>query len=220
MRESPLFIVIEGIDGAGTTTQGDRLCAALRRSGRAVHRTHEPSDGEIGQLVRRALRHETKNRLSARQVALLFAADRLDHCRNEIGVALARGDTVVCDRYLGSSLTFQVIDGAGDFDADWVRSLNQPIITPDLSLLIDVPVEVSLSRIIARGKPIERFEVAETLTKVRERYLKVFTAETAGLGEVQIIDGTPDAHTVAFEVIGRVMAVVDRRRSARPAGAR
>ena len=62
--------------------------------------------------------------------------------------------------------------------------------------------------------------MAETLTKVRERYLKVFTAETAGLGEVQIIDGTPDAHTVAFEVIGRVMAVVDRRRSARPAGAR
>ncbi|MCO4760607.1 MAG: dTMP kinase [Myxococcales bacterium] len=215
MHESPLFIVVEGIDGAGTTTQGDRLCEALIRSGRKVHRTREPSDGEIGQLLRRALRHQTANRMSARQVALLFAADRLDHCQNEIGVALSRGEFVVCDRYLGSSLTFQVIDGEGDFDAEWVRSLNQPIMVPDLSLLIDVPVEVSLARIISRGKPIERFEVSETLTRVRDRYLHVFESENEGLGAVHVVDGTPDADTVAFDVLGRVMAIIDKRASER-----
>ena len=220
MRESPLFIVVEGIDGAGTTTQGDLLCEALRRAGRTVHRTQEPSDGEIGQLLRRALRHQTTNPLCARQVAMLFAADRLDHCRNEIGVALARGDFVVCDRYLGSSLTFQVIDGAGDFDAAWVRSLNQPIITPDLSLLIDVPVDVSLARIEARGKPIERFEVAETLTRVRQRYLEVFAHEREGLGAVAVIDGTPAADAVAFAVLGQVTAILAERQRALPAEAR
>ena len=219
MLESPLFIVIEGIDGAGTTTQGDRLCDALRRTGRTVHRTREPSDGEIGQLLRRALRHQTTNRLDARQVALLFAADRLDHCRNEIGVALDRGDFVVCDRYLGSSLTFQLIDGDGEFDAAWVRSVNQPILTPDLSLLIDVPVEVSLARIVSRGKPIERFEVAETLTRVRERYLEVFNHENQGLGDVHIVDDTPDATTVAAQVLEHVLGVVARRRDSRQAGA-
>jgi len=216
MRESPLFIVVEGIDGAGTTTQGDRLCEALRRSGRKVHRTREPSDGEIGQLLRRALRHQLPHPLCARQVALLFAADRLDHCRNEIAVALARGEFVVCDRYLGSSLTFQVIDGGGAFDAAWVRSLNQPILVPDLCLLIDVPVDVSLARIMARGKPIERFEVAATLARVRQRYLDVFAHETAGLGAVAVIDGTPMADAVASEVLGRVMTILAERQRASP----
>ncbi len=200
MSVRPLFIVIEGVDGAGTTTQGDRLTAALERAGHRVHRTREPSDGEIGTLIRRALRHQTAHRLTPRQVALLFAADRQDHCDNEIAPALARGESVVCDRYLGSSLTFQIIDGEGDFDASWVRSLNTPILEPDMTLLIDVPEDVAIGRIIARGKPIERFEVAETLRRVRARYLQVAHEEAEGLGVVHVIDGTPEAESVAAAV--------------------
>ncbi len=204
----PLFVVLEGIDGSGTTTQGNLLADALRRSGRTVLRTAEPSQGEVGALIRKALQHRTDGRLAPATVALLFAADRVDHCEREIGPALGRGDVVVCDRYLGSSLAFQVVDGAGEVDRVWVRTINRSILEPDVSVLIDVPIDASSHRIERRGQPRERFERDETLRQVRERYLEMFSGNAAGLGRTVIIDGHRDRELVAYDVLGVVMEVI------------
>lgn len=214
LNESPLFIVMEGTDGSGTTTQGDMLADALRRGGRRVVRTSEPSGGEIGQLIRRVLRGQTDRPVTPEIVALLFAADRIAHCEDEIGPALGRGDFVVCDRYLASSLSFQIVDGEGGITADWLRSINRPIIEPDISLLVDVPIEVSMARIDKRGKPRERFEQSETLTRVRNRYHEIFADPRAGLGRRFIVDGNQSRERVAYEVLGHVIDLLGERSAA------
>src|SRR5579864_7294663 len=106
-----LFIVLEGLDGAGTTTQLVRLAERLRRAGERVVATAEPTDGPIGALIRQALRrrlvHRDGRALTDESLALLFAADRVDHVAGEIEPALARGQHVLCDRYVLSSLAYQ-----------------------------------------------------------------------------------------------------------------
>ncbi len=207
MSQRGLFIVMEGTDGSGTTTQGNVLAAALAAAAHTVVRTSEPSGGAIGKLLRDTLRSRSGRPLAPEIVALLFAADRLDHCDREIGPALARGDTVICDRYLGSSLAFQVVDGDGAFDATWVRELNRAVLVPDLSILFDVPVEAAMERIERRGKPKERFEVASFLTRVRDRYLEAFRSDAVGLGRTVIIDGQRPVEDVARDVHSAVASL-------------
>jgi dTMP kinase len=204
-RHAPLFIVFEGTDGSGTTTQGDLLAAALRQAGRTVLRTAEPSDGPVGRQLRQVLREKGAERLDPSAVALLFAADRVDHCERVIGPALQRGDVVVCDRYLGSSLAFQVVDGQGKIDAPWVLAINRAALVPDLSILLDVPVGVALTRIHKRGKPQERFEIEETLTGVRLRYVQLFQEAPTPLGRCVRIDAHRAREAVAYDVLGAVM---------------
>src|SRR3989442_1021120 len=98
------FIVLEGIDGAGTTTQTVELSVALRKDGRKVVVTREPSGRWVGQLIREVLVGQKMFPPAA--VALLFAADRLDHLEREIKPALAGGEDVISDRYLLSSLAY------------------------------------------------------------------------------------------------------------------
>ena len=211
MSERPLFIVMEGTDGSGTTTQGDMLAQALRGSGHSAIRTSEPSGGEIGQLIRQILRNDTERTLTPEIVALLFAADRIAHCQDEIGPALAQGKFVVCDRYLGSSLSFQVVDGEGGISAQWLRSINRPILTPDLCFLMDLPADVTMARITKRGRPRERFEEGHMLAQVRERYLELFNNPNAGLGRMRIIDANRSREEVAIDVLGEVMALLSER---------
>ena len=204
LSASGLFIVMEGTDGSGTTTQGNLLAAELGRRGWTVVRTSEPSGGDIGRLLRQVLQSRATEPLVAEIVALLFAADRIDHCEREIRPALARGEAVVCDRYLGSSLAFQVTDGAGAFDANWIRQINRGVLEPDLSVLVDVPIETAMARIERRGKPLERFEVAPVLTEVRARYHEAFAPGAVGLGKTALIDGARPAEVVFAEVLSAV----------------
>ena len=204
MSATGLFIVMEGTDGSGTTTQGNLLAAELGRRGWTVVRTSEPSGGDIGKLLHRVLRGRTERPLAPEIVALLFAADRIDHCQREIAPALARGEAVVCDRYLGSSLAFQVTDGGGAFDAAWVRQINRAVLEPDLSILIDVPIATAMARIESRGKPLERFEVAAFLNQVRARYHEAFGAGVAGLGRTLVFDGDRPAEVVFADVLAAV----------------
>jgi len=210
LSQRGLFIVMEGTDGSGTTTQGNVLAAALGAEGHTVVRTSEPSSGAIGQLLRDVLRSRASQPLAPEIVALLFAADRIDHCEREIGPALARGDMVICDRYLGSSLAFQVVDGDGAYDANWVRELNRAVLVPDLSILLDVPVESAMERIERRGKPKERFEVASFLSRVRARYHEAFESDSGGLGRTAIIDGLRPVDDVAVDVLAAVDALGPR----------
>ncbi len=149
-----LFIVLEGVDGSGTTTHSRLLAEALSGRGLPVHVTHEPSDGPVGSLVRQVL----TGRLVVpgmggghapgwRTMALLFAADRLDHLQAEIQPNLRDGVTVVCDRYDHSSVAYQAASGGANEEAiAWVRSINQHAPRPDLVVVLDVPAEVAARR--------------------------------------------------------------------------
>lgn len=198
------LIVLEGTDGSGTTTQGDDLAERLRHIGLEVVRTAQPSPLATGQLIRQILRGELEG-IDAAVVALLFAADRVDLGQRVLEPALQRGAWVVCDRHVASSLAFQVVDSARDpgqppIDPAWITAINRCALAADLTLWLDLPVEVALQRIESRGKPLERFEVSETLQRVRDRYAKVFAAPPVQLGEVAVVDGS-----AARDAVGRAI---------------
>ncbi len=167
MRERGKFIVIEGIDGSGTTTQVARLAARLRAAKTLVRVTREPSDGPIGTLVRQVL----TGRIIVPggrapgwvTMALLFAADRMDHVESEIEPALASGAIVVSDRYDASSLGYQsVMSGKGGEGAiEWIRTLNRHILRPHLTIVLEIGAEVAAMRRDARGDAAQIYEQNE-----------------------------------------------------------
>lgn len=189
----PRFIVLEGIDGCGKTTQLKLLAQALSDLGENISLTCEPTKGEIGELIRRCLRGEIA--FDPRTVAALFAADRIEHITGANGIAemLGRGDTVICDRYYFSSYAYQ----GADLSLERVMELNRDavaLLRPDLTVFIDIPVELSLERIQSRGAPAELFERRDRLSLTRQLYLDAINA-TSGTENVAIIDGaqTPQA---------------------------
>lgn len=157
-----LFIAIEGIDGAGTTTQTARLVAALRARGRPARGTHEPSGGPIGTLIRQALTRRLVAPGGAGlrwdTLALLFAADRLDHVQVEVDPALADGVTVVTDRYDASSLAYQGAVSGDPAHLTWLAAINGRARRPDLTVVLDVSAEVAAGRRHLRGGAPELFE--------------------------------------------------------------
>ncbi len=195
------LIVLEGIDGAGTTTQTARLCAALAARGLDAHATREPSTGPVGRLLREMLggAHQP---VDSATLGLLFAADRADHLQREIEPALARGAIVVSDRYYHSSLAYQ-----GDGDAfDWVTLLNARARRPDLTLLLEVPVDVAAARRAADGRPDELFDRIETQRRVAEGYRRVVQA-LGGRERIDVLDGTRPVGTVAADILARVVEI-------------
>lgn len=159
MRDAP-FIVLEGIDGAGTTTQTARLASALRARGRSVYTTREPSDGPIGVLIRQVLTGrvvvpgEPAMPLGWETMAALFAADRLDHVAAEIVPALRGGTVVISDRYDASSVAYQGVSAGDDSVFSWILALNARARRPDLTVVLDVAPEVARARRSARaGRP-------------------------------------------------------------------
>jgi dTMP kinase len=198
----PLFIVLEGIDGSGTTTQLGLLERHLQRRGRRVHITREPSTGPIGRLLREILlgghKSPTGEPVDGLAMALLFAADRRDHLTREIAPALAAGADVVSDRYLLSSLAYQ----AQEAERDWVAGLARDVRVPDLTLLLDLPVEVAAARRRAAGRPDERYDADSIQARVAARYRDLCAADPRAV----ILDA---AGSVA-EVANAIAASVDR----------
>lgn len=199
------FVVLEGIDGAGTTTQVGKLVERLRAGGGVtVRATREPSDGPIGSLVRQVL----TGRIVApggrapgwATMALLFAADRMDHVESVIEPVLAEGGVVVSDRYDASSLAYQsVSSGRGGAPAvDWIRQLNRHALRPDLTIVVDLPSETAAARREARGEPAQLYEQNEV-----QRALAAFYRDLAKHmpdDKVVVVDGTGSVD----EVHGRV----------------
>jgi dTMP kinase len=160
------FIVVEGVDGAGTTTHSRLLAKSLKTEGREVVLTCEPTNGPVGGLIRQILQRRlfvadaTGPRAFAwSTLALLFAADRLDHLDSVVLPALSDGSIVVSDRYDLSSLAYQSATApAGPGVVPWIRSLNARAIRPDLTVVLDVPAEVAADRRRGRGGVEEVFE--------------------------------------------------------------
>jgi len=170
MRVRGKFLVLEGIDGAGTTTQLDRAVAYVSSLGHAAVATREPSTGPIGRLLREALLGRLGMpggaSMDGRTMALLFAADRIDHLQREIEPQLAEGTTVISDRYLLSSLAYQ----AEEAEREWVQGLARGILRPDLTLFLDLPIEVAAQRRQAAGRPVERYDADSYLANVSANY--------------------------------------------------
>ena len=174
-----LFLTFEGGDGSGKTTQINRLVTWLESRGRTVVLTREPGGTDLGVELRNIVMHR-KGFIAPRAEALLYAADRSHHIHTLVRPALERGDIVVQDRYLDSSVAYQ---GAGRvLDPDEVRELSlwgTERLMPDLTVLLDVPATVAKARQAAEDRDYDRLEAeAEDFhTRVRESYLALAEAE-------------------------------------------
>lgn len=197
------LVVLEGLDGAGTTTQARRLVDDLTARGRAAHLTREPSDGPVGRLIREMLvgGHAIPGAsISQATFSLLFAADRMDHLQREVEPALAAGAIVVSDRWYHSSLAYQ---GTGAERA-WIRLLNERARRPDLTLLLRVRPEVAAERRVAAGRAQELFEDLAMQRRVAAGYDAV-VAELIAAGErIEVLDGEASLDDVAAAIAAAV----------------
>jgi dTMP kinase len=197
------LIVLEGLDGAGTTTQARRLVEDLGARGRKAHLTREPSDGPVGRLIREMLTggHAIPGQSIAQVTfSLLFAADRMDHLQREVEPALAEGAVVVSDRWYHSSLAYQ---GTGAERA-WIAKLNERARRPHLTLLLRVRPEVAAERRVAAGRAQELFEDLPMQKRVAAGYDAV-VAELAAAGErIEVLDGEQSPDEVAAAIAAAV----------------
>jgi dTMP kinase len=164
MLKKGKFIVFEGLDGCGTTTQTTLLSAYFAQKKINHLLTCEPTNNIIGGLVRGVLTKQWKTSPSGLQ--LLFCADRAHHLEFEILPALKKGIHVICDRYSFSTMAF----GSLNCDSWWLTQLNKDFLEPDLILYIKAPAKVCLTRIKKRSLNTELFEEEKKLVKVEEMY--------------------------------------------------
>ncbi len=179
------FVVLEGLDGAGTTTQLRLLSERLARDGRPHAATWEPTDGVIGKMLRSILARDFK--AHPRTVALLYAADRSEHVhapQTGIEARTREGELVISDRYLFSSLAYQGQE-CGD---EYVLALNSGFPLPETLIFLDTPVEVCQERLAERRKT-ELYDGAAFQSRVREAYLRAIE-RYAGTGmQVSLVNG-------------------------------
>jgi len=170
--------VIEGIDGAGTTTQAKILTDRLNAQGIPAVFLCQPSEGPIGKFIREALNrrikvNEKEKLFDLNTMALLFSADRLDHAAEEILPNLEKGVNVVCDRYYFSTMAYQGVGG----DMAWIEELNARAPRPDRVFFLDIAADKALARVEARNSgrsEKEIYEKQDFLEKVVKNYRKIF----------------------------------------------
>ncbi len=201
------FLVFEGIDGAGTTSQQRWLCERLTALGRGFHKTAEPTGNPVGRLIRGVLRGEHAP-LSPHSLALLFAADRADHLSREIEPALADGKIVVCDRYVLSSLAYQTAAGV---PIELVRQLNAPFPIPDLTVYFNLPVEIAAQRRAKRGQAQEIFEVDDFQREVAQLYQAQAQAWQASGKPIHFVDAARSFEEVSAQLEALILHALASR---------
>lgn len=202
-----LFVTFEGGDGVGKTTQATLLERWLEDAGRTVVRTREPGGTEVGVLVRDIVLHH-RGEVSPRAEALLYAADRAHHVQTLVRPALARGEVVIQDRYLDSSVAYQ---GAGRvLGRDEVRELSlwaTEGLLPDLTVLLDLDPAAARARLDAEDKPFDRLEAEKEHfhARVREEFLALAAAEPQ---RFLVLDAARPADELAAAVRDRVATLL------------
>ncbi len=194
------FVVIEGLDGAGTTTQSAAIARALRAKGREVLTTREPSDGPIGKMIRQALTHALQ--MTPQTLALMFAADRVDHVAREIEPALKRGAVVLSDRYLLSSLAYQ----GSQLPIGWVAAINSEARMPDLTLFLEIDPDVAAKRRTVRGGKRELYETKAIQKRTAKQYLAAIALRRKAGEKIVVIDGgapMADVTAAALKALGK-----------------
>jgi dTMP kinase len=202
-----IFITFEGGDGSGKTTQMALLVNWLERQGRSVCVTREPGGTEFGVQLRDIILH-SRGFISPRAEALIYAADRAHHIATVVRPALERGEIVVQDRYLDSSVAYQ---GAGRvLDPSEVEGLSlwaTENLLPDLTILLDVPAELAKQRQSQSERKFDRLE-AEALDfheRVRTAYLERAAADSA---RIVVVDGTKSVEEINEVITQRVSQLV------------
>jgi dTMP kinase len=192
-----LFIVIEGIDGTGKSTQVRRLGEWFEKHGREVVLSREPTDGPWGRKLRESA---ATGRLSPQDELQYFLNDRRQHVEEKIAPALAEGKVVILDRYYFSTMAYQ---GARGFDPAEIRRMNEEFApVPDLLLILDLDVDTAHDRIGHRGDSTNEFEKHESLTRCREIFLSLKDEPFA-----RVID----SNAPLDEVSERIRRVVENR---------
>jgi len=209
-----VFITLEGVEGSGKTTQAAIVADALRGQGRRVTLTHEPGGTRAGEAIR-AIFLDPAVSLHVAAELLLVLADRAQHVREKLRPALAAGEIVISDRYSDSTVAYQGY-GRG-FDLGLIGDLNRLAsdgMCPDLTIVLDCPVEIGLARTRARTKggirEPDRFESeqVEFHRRVRSGFLTIARNEP---GRVTLIDSTRDRAAVTGEILRVVTELLARR---------
>jgi len=198
------FIVFEGIDGSGTTTQAELLKNYLLDNGLSAITTTEPSSGPIGNLIREGFKKRVvfveEDKLFDEQMAYLFAADRHDHIYNEVdGIKTLNSQniTTISTRYFFSSLVYHVNN---EEEYHFVKKLNEKFPLPDLTIYINNPIEISMKRIAQRAHR-DTYENEKKLISVKENYKRVFQEFNKNL---LIIDGNNTIENIHQQIVERV----------------
>ncbi len=205
-----LFISLEGIDGVGKSTQSDLLEEYLRELGQPVVRTFEPGGTELGQEIRHLLLHR-KGDVAPRSEALLYAADRAHHVATKVRPALERGQAVISDRYLDSSVAYQ---GVGrELNAEDVRAISMFAVEnllPDLTILLDLEAGAAMARRSKTGAEPDRLEreKVEFFEAVRQAYLAMAKAEPQ---RWLIVDASQTVDQMQAQIRARIDQVLASR---------
>ncbi len=198
------FIVFEGIDGTGTTTQRNLLSETLRTRSIPFHSTAEPTDSEIGRLIRKILAGDV--RVRPETLAYLYATDRNEHIFGEGGIRehLDAGEVVVCDRYFFSSLAYQ----GSACGPELPERLNQGFPLPSLLVYFELSPDRALSRISGRGVP-DIFERGDFLSQVSRAYEDILNrCADQGLRVIRI-DGSRTIPEVADDIQRAVLSAIE-----------
>lgn len=202
-----LFITLEGGDGSGKSTQAAELERWLREQGREVVRTREPGGTDVGVEIREIVLHH-RGEIAPRAEALLYAADRAHHISTKVRPALDRGDVVIQDRFIDSSIAYQ---GAGrDLGIDEVRDLSMWAtggLMPDLTILLDLDEDAARLRLDSARTRFDRLEneAASFHRRVREVYLELAAADPE---RFLVLDATDAVATLADSIRSRVATLL------------
>lgn len=218
MTDRGLFITFEGGEGCGKTTQATRLADLLLQHGTAVTLTREPGGTALGTALRRLLLDESADEVAQRPgprtEALMFAADRAEHVRNIITPALDRGDVVISDRYLDSSIVYQ--GHAGGLLPEHVEHLSMWACNgtlPDLTVLLDMPVDLAQARLRTRG---ETNAIDHAPTEFHEAVRQGFLTQAARYPDrYLVLDASLTPRALLVTIAGRVGELIyaDRART-------
>ncbi len=195
-----LFVVLEGGDGAGKSTQLTRLAAWLREAGHEVVVTYEPGDTRLGATIRTLVLDQSSGDITPRAEALLYAADKAQHVYEVVRPALEAGKVVVCDRYVDSMIAYQAAGRSQDADeirglADWATGA----LVPDLTVVLDVPVE----RALGEKTDLDRMESAgaDFHARVRSYFLDLASQAPA---RYLVLQGREDRDAIEAAIRARV----------------
>lgn len=192
-----MFIVFEGLDGSGQSTQAALLKEYLEKKRRRVLLTKEPSQNILGSLAKDTLRGKFHMPLLA--LEFLFVADRVLHLEEEVEPALKKGLDVISDRYFFSTIAF----GGLEIDKDFLKSINSQFRLPDVAFFLDVPPDVCLERLKKSRDKLELFEEKQKMERVRKNFLSLVKQYK----NFFVIDGNQPKE----EVFEEIKKIVDKK---------
>lgn len=205
-RSNAKFIVIEGIDGSGKSTQMQMLNERFRQNDQASYTTHEPTDMQTGRFIREVLKSTAD--LGQEALAAMFLADRLEHITHSsdgILAHLALGENVISDRYYFSNLAFQ----SEYVPMDWLMSINslcKKMLTADFTFYLNIDPEICFQRIIRRNEQLEMYETPYKLRATHDAFLSAFEQYHAG-ENIYFVDADRDVQDIHEEIWSTIIDI-------------